>query len=250
MRAFLLAISSSFVFSLLATADDLPKPTVHESRNIEGWTVLVDQRLLEPAHQALGERSLSLLRDHLSRINDVVPPEPLKKLHQVTIQLDLNHGALKAMQYHPSKDWLVKNGYSAELEKRVHISDARRFADVRHQHIQPWCVLHELAHAYHDQVLGFENPRIKSAWEKYRDSGHGDSVLYVGGSHQRHYALTNQMEFFAEMSEAYFGTNDFFPFVHGELKESEPEVAALLREVWGPPAWEGTPKQIHAVQNP
>ena len=31
----------------------------------------------------------------------------------------------------------------------------------------------------------------------------------------RHYALTNHKEFFAEMSEAYFGMNDFFPFNRG-----------------------------------
>jgi len=239
MRAFVLSITCGlFLLANLAPAEDLPKPTAHDSRNIEGWTVLVDTRLLESANDALGKRCLALLRDHLSRINDVVPKDKLEKLHAVTIQLDLNHGSLKAMQYHPSPDWLVNHGFSRDLAKRVHISSAINFADVRHQHIQPWCVLHELAHSFHDQVLGFEEHRIKAAWEKYKASGHGESVLYVGGPKRRHYALTNQMEFFAEMSECYFGTNDFFPFVHGELKESEPEIYQLMREIWGAPAWE------------
>jgi hypothetical protein len=65
------------------------------------------------------------------------------------------------------------------------------------------------------------------------DSGHGVRALHVDGRTVRHYAMTNHKEFFAEMSEAYFGTNDFFPFVHGELKQAEPEVHALLREIWG-----------------
>jgi hypothetical protein len=252
MRALLPSLVSGLIFfATLSTAEDLPKPTAHETRNIEGWTVLVDTRLLEPANDALGKRSLALLRDHLSRINDVVPQDKLEKLHAVTIQLDLNHGSLKAMQYHPSPDWLVNHGFSRDLAKRVHISNATGFADVRHQHIQPWCVLHELAHAFHDQVLGFEESRIKAAWEKYKASGHGDSVLYVGGQKRKHYALTNQMEFFAEMSECYFGTNDFFPFVHGELKESEPEIYQLLREVWGAPAWENAkPNKPNAEQKP
>jgi hypothetical protein len=250
----LIAVCSLLIPIPKVAAEELPKPTAHETRNIEGWTVLVDHRLLEPADEALGKRSLMLLQGHLQRINDVVAPDRLEKLHAVTIQLDLNHGALKTMQYHPSKDWLVNNGYSADLARRVHISDASRFADVRHQHVQPWCVLHELAHAYHDQVLGFEEPRVKSVWEKYKASGHGDSVLHVDGHLRRHYALTNQMEFFAEMSECYFGTNDFFPFVHAELKQAEPEVYALLRDVWGPPAWERPekekPPEAKAVQNP
>lgn len=238
MRISLLLAACGLSLPLLRAAGELPKPTAHETRNIEGWTVLVDHRLLETTDEALGKRSLMLLQGHLQRINDVVAPDRLEKLHAVTIQLDLNHGALKTMQYHPSKDWLVSHGYSADLAKRVHISDASRFADVRHQHIQPWCVLHELSHAYHDQVLGFEEPRVKAVWEKYKASGHGDSVLHVDGHMRRHYALTNQKEFFAEMSECYFGTNDFFPFVHSELKQAEPEVYALLRDVWGAPAWE------------
>jgi hypothetical protein len=51
----------------------------------------------------------------------------------------------------------------------------------------------------------------------------------------RHYALTNHKEFFAEMTESYFGVNDFFPFNRAELRESEPEIYALLRDVWESP---------------
>jgi hypothetical protein len=85
-------------------------------------------------------------------------------------------------------------------------------------------------------VLGFENPRVKQVWDKYVASERGVRVLKIDGAKVRHYAMTNHKEFFAEMSEAYFGTNDFFPFVHGELKESEPETFTMLREIWGPVA--------------
>jgi hypothetical protein len=36
------------------------------------------------------------------------------------------------------------------------------------------------------------------------------------------------------MTEAYFGTNDFFPFNRGELKTAEPAIYQLLSEIWGP----------------
>lgn len=49
-----------------------------------------------------------------------------------------------------------------------------------------------------------------------------------------HYALTDEKEFFAEMTEAYFGANDFYPFVAGELKQAEPGIFDLMRDVWGP----------------
>jgi hypothetical protein len=41
------------------------------------------------------------------------------------------------------------------------------------------------------------------------------------------------MEFFAEMSESYFGKNDFSPFDAEELKREEPELFQLLVEIWG-----------------
>jgi hypothetical protein len=96
-------------------------------------------------------------------------------------------------------------------------------------------ILHELAHAYHDQVLGFDEPRIREAYERYKKSGAGEKVLLYDGRRVRHYALTNPMEFFAEMTEAYFGVNDFFPFNRAELKEAHPEILALLRDIWEPP---------------
>jgi len=58
--------------------------------------------------------------------------------------------------------------------------------------------------------------------------GHGASVLFVAGGKRKHYALTNEREFFAEMTEAYFGMNDFAPFNRGELLAQEPEIHALL----------------------
>jgi hypothetical protein len=33
--------------------------------------------------------------------------------------------------------------------------------------------------------------------------------------------------------EAYFGVNDFYPFVRAELKEHDPAGFALMETVWG-----------------
>jgi hypothetical protein len=99
---------------------------------------------------------------------------------------------------------------------------------------QPWVVLHELAHAYHDQVLGFEEPRVLKAYEAFKQSGHGDAALRFDGARVRHYGLTDQKEFFAEMTESYFGLNDFFPFNRAELMSAEPAIYELMKGIWGP----------------
>ena len=92
--------------------------------------------------------------------------------------------------------------------------------------------LHELAHAYHDRVLGFAYGPIRKAWDKIVASKKYEKVLHIRGRQVRHYALTNHKEFFAEMSEAFFDANDFYPFVRAELRDFEPEVFALLKAVW------------------
>jgi hypothetical protein len=211
-----------------------PMPAAHTVRQIEGWTVRVDDRLLAGDDAAVGERAIKLLTARLVEITVVVPEKPLAKLREVPIQLDLTHGALRAMQYHPDAGWLKGHGYSEALAKCVHIPDAQEFLSPFENHRQPWAVLHELAHAYHDRVLGFDDARIVAAWKAFRDSGRYESVLTSPGPKRKHYALTNEKEFFAEMTECYFGVNDFYPFVAGELKEAEPEIFKLLSDVWGP----------------
>jgi hypothetical protein len=93
-------------------------------------------------------------------------------------------------------------------------------------------ILHELAHAYHDQFLGFDHPEIMVAYQRYRDGGKGDATLLYDGQRVKHYALTDQKEFFAEMTEAFLGSNDFYPFNRAELLDTEPEIYRLLARIW------------------
>ena len=228
------AFLSLALHTTAAPAADAAKPESHTTRVIEGWNVRIDDRLLQPPHKELGARILKSLDARLSDIATVVGEPALSKLKGFTIVLDLSHGKLVPMQYHPSADWLKNNGYAEDLARCVHIPMAGELLAPRQINVQPWCVLHELAHAYHDQVLGFDEPRILAAYEKFKASGRGDKALLITGERVRHYGLTDQKEFFAEMTEAYFGTNDFFPFNRGELMEAEPEVFRLMADIWGP----------------
>lgn len=229
---------SALLVALLALpvlAADPPKPTSRTEKSVEGWTVRVDDRLLTGPDAELGTTALRFLEAKLAEIKVVVPADRVKKLQAVTIVLDLTHGKLGPMQYHPSKDWLKANGYAEDLEKCVHLPRAADVATKRNVREQPWVILHELAHAYHDQVLGFDDPRVREAFEGYKKGGRGEKTMLFDGRRVKHYALTDHKEFFAEMTEAYIGSNDFYPFNRAELKESEPEVYELMRRVWDTP---------------
>ena len=99
----------------------------------------------------------------------------------------------------------------------------------------PYVILHELAHAYHDQVLegGFKNKEVADAYNEIKKTGSYDKVLLYTGRTVKHYALTTPMEYFAESTEAYLGVNDFYPFVRAELKEHDPRMFELLKKIWG-----------------
>ncbi len=213
---------------------ELSQPTSRTARNLEGWTVRIDDRLLEAPNEQVGTQALKFLEAKLVEIKAVVTGEPIVKLQKVAIVLDLNCGKLEAMQYHPDAGWLKANGYPTELVKCVHLPRAADLPTPRNINEQPWVILHELAHAYHDQVLDFDELTIVAAYEDFKASGHGDAALLYNGKRVRHYALTDHKEFFAEMTEAYFGVNDFFPFNRAELQEAEPELFALLSRIWNP----------------
>jgi hypothetical protein len=228
-----------------------PLPTAHTTCKIEGWNVRVDDRLLKGEDSALGARVLKLLEARLVAISVVVPDKSLAKLRTITIQLDLNYGDLRTMQYHPDAGWLKEHGYSEQLAKCVHIPDVNDLLEPAGIHSQPWVLLHELAHGFHDQIVGFDEPRVNAAWEKFRGSGKYKSVLSASGTIHEHYGLTDHKEFFAEMTEAYFGSNDFYPFVAGELKQAEPEIFLLLADIWGPlPGFAQSNTAAHHAPNP
>ena len=203
-------------------------------RELEGWKIHVDPALLEGAHREEGAQALTMLANHLQRIKILVPAEPLAKLQNTEIWLEHEHPRLKAMQYHPSKDWLVANGHDPRLTRKVHIPQARALFSRGQLLKHPAVVLHELAHAYHDQVLTFEHPEILAAYEKAKASGSYESVLLYTGQKVRHYGLVNHKEYFAEGTEAYLYRNDFYPFVRAELKEHDPTLHDVLVKVWGP----------------
>lgn len=205
--------------------------SAYVERRVQGWLVLVHQQLALPENEALARETLELLEDHLYRIRRVVPEPALGKLQAVPIWVELAHPRHPCMCYHISADWLREHGMNPEKAGAVELANCRNFLSWTHD--QPWMVLHELAHAYHHQVLGLDHAGLQACYQRAVADGRYEAVLRINGRRERAYALNNVQEYFAEATEAFFGTNDFYPFVRAELKEHDPELYALLHEVWG-----------------
>jgi hypothetical protein len=231
--AVVVLVCSSTWFAVRA---DEPMPKwdpleAYQTEQIEGWTIRVNKQLQAPDQAELRQQTLRLLGDHLYRITRVVPGKALAQLRKIPIWVELAHPRHPCMCYHVSPDWLRDHDMNPEKAGGVEIANAKNF--LRWTHQQPWMVLHELAHGFHHQVLTYEHPEVKACYEQARDAKIYESVLHINGRKQRHYALTNDKEYFAELSESYFGTNDFYPFVRAELKEVDPRGFALMEKLWG-----------------
>src|SRR5882724_6548550 len=131
------------------------------STNVAGWTVRLNKEVLgEKA--SLGSDALYLLNSKLEEIKRTIPTNACAKLQQVTIWLGVDDGHAPCSEYHPSRAWLRQNGFNPDKVRCVEIGNARKFIDW--SQTQPSMLLHELAHAYHHQVLGYDYGPIRKAF--------------------------------------------------------------------------------------
>lgn len=226
-----------------------PKPfsrsaaILRETREISGWQVYLDKKLLETEAQDTA-RALDGLKQMLDEITRVVPAPAVEELKKVPLYFSTAYKPGRSgAEFHPDAGWLRDNGRDPAMARGVEFSGVHDFeAEMRRM---PNFALHELAHAYHHRALadGFANAEIKAAYQRAIASGSYERVERSFGegngrpnTFERAYAMTNPMEYFAETTEAYFTRNDFFPFTRDELKKHDPEMFKLLEKLWGTPA--------------
>lgn len=232
VRANLRALLDS---KLVASQDPSIVIKGRQVRRIEGWTVLISEDLLKNQAEDTA-RAIELLTAHLKEIIRIVPPAAVAHLQTVPLWISPEYPNVRPhAEYHPDINWVRANGRDPLLAKGVEFTNVHIFeAETKRM---PVFVLHELAHAYHDQVLGFENAEIKAAYENAKASGKYDKVERFNApgrpdTFERAYAMTNDREYFAECTEAFFGRNDWYPFDRDQLAEQDPEMLKLLRKLW------------------
>ncbi|MBU0641420.1 MAG: hypothetical protein KKB50_21375 [Planctomycetes bacterium] len=207
------------------------EPTSAYARlHFHGFEVLVSSAAR--AHPASTQAALDLLEVKLGEIAELLPRPALGRLRAVRFWVEHHNPAHECACYHPNADWLAQHGYNPDKFRAIEIAHPDNFVEWTHRD-QPQMVLHELAHAYHDTVLGFDNHLVADCYEHAVQSGDYESVRHVSGEVRRHYALNNAREYFAELTEAYFGRNDFYPFTRAELARHDPDGYEMVVRAWG-----------------
>jgi hypothetical protein len=238
MNVYLAAICSLILAGAnAARSAEPPQVAGRQTRQIEGWTLYISDELLAKEKDQT-TRALELLTAQLAEVVRVVPPKAVSELQKVPLWISPEYkGTEPRAEYHPSAVWLLLNKRNLAMAKAVEFTNVRIFE--RETKRMPNFALHELAHAFHHRVLekGFENAEIKAAYQRAKSDGLYDRVEQRFGDGRsatvRAYAMTSQQEYFAECTEAFFSTNDFFPFTRNELARHDPAMFELLKKLWG-----------------
>ncbi len=208
----------------------------YKIRTIEGFTVLLsDETLKENDASKLERKPLDVLDGELKTLSKLMPAKTLTALRNVAIWVEWDEpialgngrkGAALATYYGGHQLDALATGMNPLKAKNVTI---HRMKELTREH-QPkgdsgrCVVLHEIAHAVQDQVFGNNNIDIKAAYKQSIERKLLD---------KRSYAATNELEFFAEMTCAYYDQLDYYPRTRDDLKKLDPVTFKLMETIWG-----------------
>jgi hypothetical protein len=217
----------------LFKADHFPGYRVH---GIQGFTVIVSSETLKHNDDPQFKRSpLAVLELELGMISDLFPTRVLRQLRRVLIWVEWEEtqvlssgrpGAALAVYYGGHQASLLNKGKHPLKARNVTVL---RMVSLTREH-QPdrdsgRCVLlHEIAHAVHDQILTFKHPGVETAYKQAMERKLYDPKMYIS---------TNPSEFFAESSCAYFNALEYHPRTRADLKKHDPVTFKLLEQIWG-----------------
>ena len=140
-----------------------PLPTSeYGARELRGWKLYVHPEL-EKEHSEVFQKVLNLLDQQLAGIERRVPESAVENLRKIPIWVEFNEPHHPCMCYHPDAGWLREHDMNTDKADSIEIANAENFISWTVD--QPWMVLHELAHGYHELFLqeGYDNAAVAGA---------------------------------------------------------------------------------------
>jgi hypothetical protein len=206
----------------------------YRKESLQGYTVrLAPQAVANKIDCDALVRELDL---ELKRINRVVPDKALKVLQGVTIWVEWDTPAEKraVARFFPSVASAKKTGVNPDKGDGVEVPNLKRYLKARQDGAE-WVAMHEMAHAYHYLALQDKDGDIQTAHKQAVDRKLYDDVEHFNGARGRGYAVTNHWEYFATLSEAYFGKSFNYPYDRPGLLRYDTAGYYLMVDAWGKP---------------
>jgi hypothetical protein len=235
LRLTLLALA---VFTLEAVAQPKKPKEVHpagyKKDDLRGFTLYVsDEVYKEDKKSTLDRKPLEALERELIVVESMLPADKLKKLKAVPIWVEWNIrralgngrvGGAIAVFYGGHQAALLDPDSPLKSNSVTILSLESLAREHQPKTDSGRCVtLHELAHAFHFLVVG-DNPLVKTTFVQAKERQLYDPGLY---------AATNEREYFAELTCAYFDRLDYEPRNRAELMKHDPKGYDLMVKLWG-----------------
>ena len=198
--------------------------------NVRGWAFHIHKEYLDGDRGVL-DNALKNAEIQLGHVETLLPAKAVEKLRKIPVWVTPGK---RTAEYHWDRQWLAAHGRNPDMAHCIEITHI----DVlkRTRPAGPWVLLHELMHGYHDREVGRkDNDAITRAYKDALAKGLYQKVLHNKGRRPgrvKAYAATRREEYFAENCEAYFGVNDFYPFVRAELRDYDPAIHAIIERVF------------------
>jgi hypothetical protein len=225
-------------------------PTVmpgYETREIDGFVLLFSKRAIEESIKD-GGRPFDALVSEFNGLNQVLPASILKILRGVRIWIEWDTVDPKkpktVARYWHNRIWAPDAGepWKTDAVEVLSLKKLTREKRLPTNGVQ-LILLHELAHVVHALFLpgGCDNPAVSLAYKQAKERGLYEKVKGPFGQLGPAYALTNEREYFAELSCAYLDRCYYFPFDCDDLKDYDRAGYDLVKSVWTPPGF--TPRK-------
>lgn len=224
---------------------DKPAIPGYFARKIHGFNVLVSRMAYDQSDE-LDRRPLGYLETEFARIAELLPPDKLKALARVMIWVEWDHTIPEDIRtygvyYGGAGEGLYAKGVDPRKARSVCLLSLKTAYKLRAEgKSKKLVILHELAHAVHDQYIGLKNPVVANAYDQAMARRLYDKVRHIDLTEREGYAATNEAEYFAELTCAYLDRLDYTPTNRDELKEHDSVGYELMMKTWG------TPEQIEA----
>lgn len=239
------AVGPSTIEFEVSVFKEKDKVWIYKKLEIQGWDIYVADYL--NIHSVVMTEILKQVEIGLKHINSNVPKIRTNQLKQFPIWIDnqpnypdFRPGENAQIPFHDDADWLRKYNMNPTMEWGVHIINPFNIIhSSKHFYWQPHVLLHELSHGLNlrimtkqeqlDVTIAFENAKAKKLYRnverKWINTGKSETQRIA-------YAMSNEGEYFAELTEAYFGFNETFPFDRKQLENYDPTGFKLIKESW------------------
>lgn len=219
-----------------ATRADKSEPVPgRKLKKIEGFTFLISDEALRADASGYERPPLAVLEYECKLLTKMLSPKAVDALRRLTVFVDWDEsvtvsngrsGVALASYFGGTPQQSARDGKHPLQAKTVTIHTLRALTEQRQPKFDTrygCLLLHEFAHAVHDQLFGYDHPGIRAAYEQGMERRLYDKEFY---------AATNAREFFAEMSCAYLDRLHYFPHNREELKKHDPVTFKTLETVW------------------